>query len=159
MPLLARHAGIWEGEYTHIAPDRTVQDQHVFRILVELPEQGPAYRQASHYWWPDGRTQQLVYEAGYRDRRIVFDNGRISGSLWELNERTQYMEFGYAADPSGLVCEMMQLSPDGTHRARTWHWLRNHELWRITLVRERRLAGGRAEFDRLAGVVPPPPAR
>ncbi len=155
LPLLARHAGIWEGEYTHIAPDRAVQDQHLFRILVELPEDGEAaYRQTSHYWWPDGRTQQLVYEARYADGCIVFDTGRIHGRCREIDERTLYLRFGFHADPAGYVCEMLQLSADGRHRARTWHWFRNDELWRLTLVRERRVPGDRRTFDGLSDTLP-----
>ena len=155
MPLLARHAGIWEGEYTHLAPDRTVQDQHLFRILVELPEdREAAYRQTSHYWWPDGRTQQLRYEARYAEGRLAFDTGRIHGRLWEIDDRTLYMRFAFHADPAGYVCEMLQLSPDGRNRARTWHWFREEVLWRITLVRERRVRGGAQEFEALTATIP-----
>jgi len=55
-----------------------------------------------------------------------------------IEPQTLYMRFAYATDPASQVAEMIQLSPDGQHRARTWHWLRDGQLWRITLVRERR---------------------
>jgi len=45
---------------------------------------------------------------------------------------------------------MIQLSQDGAHRARTWHWFRDEALWRITLVRERRESLDPADFDRPA---------
>jgi hypothetical protein len=155
LPLLARHAGIWEGEYTHLAPDRRVQDQHLFRILVEIPDAGPVhYRQSSHYWWPDGRSQQLVYEGRYADGRVHIDNGRIRGACWSVDEETLYITFGFHADPAGHVCEMIQLSPDGIHRARTWHWFRDHVLWRVTWVREGRVEGGAERFAALAQVPP-----
>ncbi len=155
LPLLARHEGIWEGEYTHLGPDRGVQDQHLFRILVEIPDAGSAhYRQSSHYWWADGRAQQLVYEGRYRDGEVHIDNGRIHGACRAIDEETLYITFGFHADPAGHVCEMIQLSPDGRHRARTWHWFRDHVLWRITLVRERRADGGAQAFAELASTPP-----
>lgn len=155
IPLLARHAGVWEGEYTHIAPDRSIQERLLFRILVEVPDAGPvAYRQTSHYWWEDGRTQQLMYEGAYRDGRIVIDNGRIHGTCCQVDDLTLYIRFAFHAEPAGYVCEMIQLSPDGAHRARTWHWFRDHVLWRITLVREQRAGLDPASFTQRAGTPP-----
>lgn len=157
LPLLTRHAGVWEGLYTHVAPDRTVQEQQLYRIKVEFPDHGPAhYRQTSHYWWPDGRTDQLVYEAAWRaaDRRLAWDSERIAGSLWALDDVTLYLTFAFKSDPGAYVCEMIQLSPDGVHRARTWHWFREHALWRITLVQERRTSLDPDDFERRSG----PPA-
>ena len=155
IPLLARHAGVWEGEYTHCSPDRSIQEQLLFRILVEFPEDGPVcYRQSSHYWWPDGRTQQLMYEGQYRDGRVVFDTGRIHGACWQVDDATIYLRFGFNDDPAGYVCEMIQLSPDGAHRARTWHWFRDHRLWRVTLVRERRIGHDVARFHERTGSAP-----
>ena len=160
LPLLARHEGLWEGEYTHLGPDRGVQDQHLFRILVEIPDAGPAhYRQSSHYWWPDGRSQQLVYEGCCRDSRVHIDDGRIRGACWAIDDETLYITFGFHADPAGHVCEMIQLSPDGAHRARTWHWFRDHVLWRVTLVREHRLPGAAERFQALAALPPTLPWR
>jgi hypothetical protein len=157
LPLLARHAGIWEGEYTHLAPDRRVQDQHLFRILVEIPDAGPVhYRQSSHYWWPDGRSQQLAYEGSFRDGGVHIDTGRIHGTCRAIDGETLYISFGFHADPAGHVCEMIQLSPDGIHRARTWHWFRDHVLWRITLVREHRVPGGAQRFGELGSTAPAP---
>jgi hypothetical protein len=98
IPLLAAHEGIWEGQYTHIAPDRTVQEQILFRILVEFPADGAAaYRQTSHYWWADGRTQELMYEGRYRDHalwrttlvrehRVSRDVGRFAGLAGSVPE-------------------------------------------------------------------------
>ena len=157
LPLLARHAGIWEGEYTHLAIDRSVQDQHLFRILVEIPDEGDShYRQSSHYWWPDGRSQQLVYEGRYREGRVHIETARIRGACWAIDDETLFITFGFHADPTGHVCEMIQLSPDGIHRARTWHWFREHVLWRVTLVREHRIEGGAARFTDLASTPPAP---
>ncbi|HSN72988.1 MAG TPA: hypothetical protein VLT59_15835, partial [Steroidobacteraceae bacterium] len=104
IPLLARHAGVWEGTYTHILPDRTVVDQHAFRIHVELPEDGDAvYRQTTHYWWPDGRTHDLVFDAYYADKRIWWNTDRIRGALWALDDVTLYLTFTFGSDADDYV--------------------------------------------------------
>jgi len=139
MPLLARHAGIWRGTYTHIRPDRSVIDQHEFRIRVELPDEGDVvYRQHTHYWWPEGRSQDFVFGAYYADKRIWWNTDRIRGALWALDDVTLYLTFAFGSDPGQYVCEMIQLSPDSVHRARTWHWFEDHKLARLTLVDEAR---------------------
>jgi hypothetical protein len=153
LPLLTRHAGVWEGEYVHVSPDLSTQETQAFRIKVEFPDDGPAhYRQTSHYWWPDGRTDQLVFEAAWDPAvgRLVWDNGRIKGQLWQLDDVTLYLTFGFDADPGSYVCEMIQLG-DGEHRVRTWHWFRAHAPWRLTLVRERRVSLDPSEFERRSG--------
>ena len=143
MPLLARHEGTWRGVYRHVAPDLSPIDTHDFRIVVELPDEpGCAYRQTSHYWWPDGRTEDRVFEARFDAGRcrLAWDNGRIAGELWELDDVSLYLSFRFAAPDPMRVCEMIQLSRSGRHRARTWHWFRDDRLCRLTLVDERREA-------------------
>ena len=141
MPLLAKHEGVWRGTYRHIRPDLSLVDQHEFRIKAELPVDGScAYRQTSHYWWDDGRTEDRVFEAQFdADQQcIVWDNGRISGHLRELDDFSLYLTFTFSGDLDTTVCEMIQLSPCGQNRARTWHWFTDHVLTQITLVNEHR---------------------
>ncbi len=110
-----------------------------FRILVELFAGGaPAYRQTSHYWWADGREQEVVYDGDLHGETLRIDTGRIAGECRAITSDTLYMEFGYTATPELRIAELIQLSKDGHHRARTWHWLRRGRLERITLVREQR---------------------
>jgi len=139
IPLLARHAGTWSGVYSHVRPDLSVVDRHRFTISVELPQdEAFHYRQTSRYWWEDGRTRDVVFDARCENGRLVWDNGRIRGALWQLDDATLYLWFGFHDDPDVVIYEMMQLSPDGQARARTWHWLRHHRLFQITLVDEAR---------------------
>ncbi|MCC5863317.1 MAG: hypothetical protein JJU27_02800 [Gammaproteobacteria bacterium] len=148
MPLFYRHRGWWEGEYVHCSPGMEIEDRYLFRIHAEFPDAGrPAYRQTSHYWWPDGREAQLSYEAELKGDRVVFDDGRIAGALWPIDDVTLYLRFGYHGQEDGYICEMLQLSPDGQHRARTWHWFEQHRLSRITLVNERRGEAMDAPWD------------
>lgn len=148
LELLRRHVGIWEGEYTHLsAADRRVLDVQVFRIRVEVFDLSPiAYRQTSHYWERDGRERELVYGGALEGARVAFDDGRIHGACWAVDEDALYMYFGYRSDPAVKICEMIQLSADGRHRSRSWHWLRDGALERITLVREHRTSLSPADW-------------
>ena len=83
-------------------------------------------------------TSRLL--TGASNDRIVFDDGRIRGECWAIASDTLYLWFGFAATPESNVTEMIQLSADGRHRARTWHWFRDGALEKVTLVRERRVA-------------------
>jgi hypothetical protein len=136
--LMTRHRGIWEGLYTHLdANTHRIVEQQMFRIRAEyFTHHHPSYRQTSHYWWPDGREQELMYEGSMHGDALQIDNGRIWGHCRAISVDTLYMEFGYTATPDLRIAEMLQLSDDGKHRARTWHWLRSGVLERITLVRE-----------------------
>lgn len=154
LALLAEHAGIWEGEYTHIDPaDRAVQQRLRFRIRVECPAGGVDYRQTSHYWFEDGTEQELVYEGRMQGSRLVLVDGRLNGAIWRIEERTLYMRFAFTGT-TDEVCEMIQLSRDGAHRARTWHWFRDEVPWRITLVREQRVSRDPGEWLHLMGTPP-----
>ncbi len=140
MPVLVRHEGWWQGTYRHMSPAGELEEQYSFVIHAEFPEAGdPDYRQTSHYTWEDGRTEDRVFEARYSEGRLRWDDGRIFGSLWEIDDQTIYLKFGYHSNPASYVCEMMQLSPDSQHRARTWHWFSDHRLSRVTLVEESRM--------------------
>jgi hypothetical protein len=34
---------------------------------------------------------------------------------------------------------MIQISPDDNHRARTWHWFKNDQIYQRTLIQEERV--------------------
>jgi hypothetical protein len=140
LELLGRHVGIWSGRYTHIEPrDRSVQEALDFLIRVECPAaDGTPYRQTSRYTAAGGEVQELMYAGQGHGDRVVFDTGRIRGECWKIDADAVYLTFGFTEDPSGRIAEMIQLSRDGRHRARTWHWFRDEQLWRITLVNETR---------------------
>ena len=99
--LLERHRGVWEGRYTHIdGKTHAVQEVQIFRIRVELFAAGdPAYRQTSHYWWADGREQEVVYDGRMQDDKLVIDTGRMLGDCRAVTADTLYMEFGYTTKP------------------------------------------------------------
>ena len=138
MPNFARHEGRWIGIYRHCTPSGALNDSYEVRITVEFPDDGNCdFLLLTHNVWPDGRESRGRYAAHYRDGRLWFDD-ELVGSMWEIDEFTAYLRFRFRADPAVEVCEMLQLSPDGRHRARTWHWFRNKVLFQVTLTEERR---------------------
>ena len=122
MPLLVRHAGWWRGTYRHINPQGELEDRYGFLIHAEFPSNGdPDYRQTSHYRWDDGSEENRVFEANYTEGRLRWDDGRIFGSLREIDDQTIYLKFGYHKQPNSYVCEMMQFvarrTPSGENLA------------------------------------------
>ncbi len=142
MPLLTRHAGTWAGTYRFITPQMQLLDQYDFRINALFPDDGKGgitYRQESFYTWADGRTRELVYEGTYKDGIVAFE-GRISGWVKELNDRTLNMRFWFADQPGVDVLEAIHLAKNNNDRGRTWNWFKDEKLFQITLVDEKRIA-------------------
>ncbi|MCS6805843.1 MAG: DUF3598 family protein [Acidobacteriota bacterium] len=140
MPLLARHEGEWKGTYIYVDAEAKIIDQHASHLTCRFPEDNPdGYHQTNHYTWPDGREEIHQFPATYRDGKIWFDTERIKGYAWEADENTILLTWVYKTDPENYLYEMIQLSPDGNHRARTWHWFKDGELVKRTLIKEVRV--------------------
>ena len=89
MPVLARHAGEWEGEYIHVDPDNNLIDRHRSHLQCKFPDDGPyAYYQINTYIWDDGRKEEIHFPATYRDGQIWWNTDRIDGRAWEIDPRT-----------------------------------------------------------------------
>ncbi len=143
MPLFVRNEGEWDCLYTFVDLDHNVLDQYRVHIICEFPDEDDvAYRQTSTNRWPDGREETTQFEARYdaANKRVTWDNDRMKGALWEVDDMTIYLSFAFHAMPDVRVCEMIQLSACGQHRTRTWHWFRNDALYQRTLVKEKRIA-------------------
>lgn len=137
-PVLTRGSGRWTGTYAHLDPAGALVDEHEVDTQSEFPTDGSSdFRLRIHNRWPDGRESRIELLADYRNDRLEWRE-RLVGWMNELDDQTVYLNFTYAADPSIRVCEMIQVSPDGTSRARTWHWFRDERLFKITLAREKR---------------------
>jgi hypothetical protein len=140
MPVLARHAGEWEGDYIHVDPDNNVIDRHRSHLQCKFPEEGPyAYYQINTYIWDDGRKEEIHFPATYRDGQIWWDTDRIDGRAWEIDPRTVCLTWTRKDMPGAYLYEMIQLSEDGNRRARTWHWFENDTLFKRTCITERRV--------------------
>lgn len=140
MPVLARHEGEWEGTYIHVDADANIIDKHASYLTCSFPSDGSSdYYQTNRYTWPDGKTELHQFPGTYRDSEVWFDNDRILGHCWEADDRTVILTWIYRMDPDNPLYEMIQISPDGNHRARTWHWYKNGEIIRRTLIKEKRV--------------------
>lgn len=137
MPLLARHEGEWFGKYTYVDRDGKLLDRHASHLTCSFPEEGEhAYLQINRYAWDDGRREEFRFPATYKDRSIWFDTERITGHAWEVDDQTIILTWSYKSDPEAYLYEMIQLSPCGRYRARTWHWFEENRIVRRTLIDE-----------------------
>ena len=139
MPLLARHEGEWKGTYIHIDAEGHILDQHASHLSCEFPQDGPyPYFQTNRYTWADGRSEEIKFPATYHDGKLWFDTERIKGYAWEVDDKTILLTWVYTTEPENYLYEMIQLSPCGNHRARTWHWFKDGQLFKRTLIKEER---------------------
>jgi hypothetical protein len=88
-------------------------------------------------------VEERHFPARYANYRIYWDNELIQGQAWEVDERTIVLTWSRKDEPGVYLYEMIQLSGDDTHRARTWHWFRDDQLFRRTLITETRLVSNR----------------
>lgn len=139
MPVLARHEGDWVGTYTLIDTNGTILDKHDSHLTCQFPEDGPySYYQINRYQWLDGKREEHQFPGMYRDKKLWFDMERIQGYAWEADDSTILLWFTYKTTPEMYLYEMIQISPCGNYRARTWHWFKTHQIFRRTLIQEER---------------------
>ncbi len=143
MPLVASNEGVWEGTYSFISPRGWINDRYDFKIVLTIyDDPAKSYRQESYYTWSDGKTEDRLFEAGYdfEKNQMVWDNGRIAGHLWEIDETSFHLRFGFSAVPDMQCFETVQMFDGGAKRGRTWLWYRGGELYQYVLIDERRTA-------------------
>ncbi|MBD2345656.1 DUF3598 family protein [Anabaena subtropica] len=140
MPVLARHEGEWVGTYTLIDTSGKILDHHESHLSCQFPEDGPyPYYQINRYTWADGKQEEHKFPGTYQDKILWFDSDRIQGKAWEIDDSSVILWFSYKTVPAMYLYEMIQISPDNNHRARTWHWFKNDQIYQRTLIQEERL--------------------
>ncbi|MBT9312815.1 DUF3598 family protein [Leptothoe kymatousa] len=140
MPVLTRHEGVWGGAYTTVDNDGTILDQHECRITCEFPDDQPyPYFQTNRYTWADGKVEEYQFPGAYQDKVLLFDTERIEGKAWEADDSLVILWFAYKGIPDAFVYEMIHLSKCNNHRARTWHWFKQGEIYQRTLIKEHRV--------------------
>ena len=141
MPNMVRHAGEWEGVYTHIASDGALLDRYHVSTRCDFPGDGPyAYIQTNRMRWDDGRTAEFQFGGVFRDGLLHWDTERFRGYGWETREGVVMLKLDRLDDPGCHYVEMISLAADGQSRARTWQWFRDGTPWKRTLCDERRTA-------------------
>lgn len=142
MPLLARNEGVWEGWYRYYdARTGKLTDEHRSRLLCRFPVDGPVpYHQTNYYFWEDGKFETRDFPAEYRDGRIWWDNELIKGWAAHMSpddyNRSTCLNWVRQGEPDLYLYEMIQLSDDGKHRCRTWHWIKAGVCFQRTLIDE-----------------------
>ena len=140
MPVLARHEGDWVGSYIHVDAEGKIVDQHDSHLTCRFPADGaPPYHQTNRYMWADGRKLEYDFPGDYADGKLLFDTERIKGHAWEVDANNVVLTWHYKDDPANSLYELIYISPCGNHRARTWHWFKDGELYKRTMIKERRM--------------------
>lgn len=150
LPVLARHHGVWDGEYRKQKPCGMLIERHWVRCKVEVPASGdPGFILTTRYWYSDGRITNQLFVGSYAGRRSLrFDDGRVTGWLREIDDESVMMRFAFVAMPDIHVVESIQIDGSGNHRARSWHWFSAGVQTAITLTDEWRISHDPADFDR-----------
>ncbi len=139
MPVLVRHEGDWIGTYTTVDNNGKILDQNESHITCEFPEgKEYPYFQTNRYKWADGKQEEYRFPGIYRDQALWFDTERIEGKEWEADDSLVILYFSYKGIANAYIYEMIHLSPCNNHRARTWHWFKDNQIYQRTLIKEER---------------------
>jgi hypothetical protein len=142
MPAVARHEGVWEGEFAEVDPDLAVEDRFETRVAIDLdPDDGYDYHQHNRYRWPDGRERTHDLPATYDDGRLVFETEYVRGEAWEAahDDRSVVLAWTRPDEPSTSYHELITIAEGGDDRARTWHWFDADGFRKRTLIEETRV--------------------
>ncbi|MAN45268.1 MAG: hypothetical protein GYB49_11875 [Alphaproteobacteria bacterium] len=138
MPVVSRGSGRWTGHNRMISPDGKLLDSYTVDTLSRFPTDGSAdYSLHIIHTWPHGKQREIMILADYRNNQLEWRD-RVTGQMREIDDTTVYVTFAMTDDPSVQVRGLMNVSPDGTQRARTWHWFKNEKLFRLSLAWEER---------------------
>lgn len=140
MPNMLRHAGEWEGIYTHLACDGSLIDRHRTWTLCEFPSEGVfAYVQSNRMTWDDGRVVERSFGGVFRNGMLHWDTDRFIGYGWETHSGSVMLRLDRKDEPGVHFVEIIPLSDDGNTRARTWQWFEQGVPTRRTLCDEVRV--------------------
>ncbi|TDC98267.1 DUF3598 family protein [Actinomadura sp. 7K507] len=141
MPINSKHLGEWRGEYIHVDAEGTIIDRHASHLRCWVPEDGSYdIRQVNTYTWADGTVQSLEFGGRMRGDVCHFDNERIIGEMSQVDEQSIVLTWSYKTDPDNYLYELIQLSRDGRHKCRTWHWMDGDRLYKRTIISESKVA-------------------
>jgi hypothetical protein len=139
MTVLSRHEGEWVGIYTVVDLTGKILDTHQSHISCRFPEdQSYPYYQINRYSWADGKKEEYHLPGTYHDKKLWIENEHFQGKAWEVDNATIIINFNYDSQQDSYLYEMIQISPCNNYRARTWHWFKNHQIYKRTLIQEER---------------------
>ncbi|MEP2987861.1 MAG: hypothetical protein ABJL11_09720 [Parasphingorhabdus sp.] len=139
MPQMIRHEGIWKGIYRHVDANSVEVDVHNARVECIFPAEGPyAYIQKNLFTWADGREYHSTLNGVLRDGKLWWNNEIFEGCGWETDFGLILLNLERKDDPGANFYEIICLGDDDKHRARTWHWFKDGQLFKRTLCDEYR---------------------
>lgn len=140
-PATRAHEGIWEGTYTHINAAAEIEDNHTTKVVCEFPDDDGEvyYRQHITFSWPDGRVREDKFEGIPKDGALWYDTPTFHGKSWETDDGLILLNLARKDEPGANFFEIIAMGSTGKHRARTWHWFRDGQLYRRTLCDEERV--------------------
>lgn len=141
MPIMDKHLGEWRGEYIHVDADGKIVDRHASHLFCRIPEDGSfSFIQTNTYTWDDGRQEVFDFGGRVENEIAYFDTERITGEMSQVDDLTIVLTWSYKDDPDNYLYELIQLSRDGRHKCRTWHWMDGDRLVKRTIISETKVA-------------------
>lgn len=141
MPAMLKHAGRWEGVYTHVNREAIVIDRHRAVVVCEFPIGGPyVYIQHNEFTWDDGRTHKISLPGTFKNDRLWWDTDTFYGSAWQSKDDIILLNLTRKDDPGAMFFEIITLGETGNNRSRTWQWFKDGKLFKRTLCDEWRIA-------------------
>lgn len=140
VPSMLLHEGDWEGWYRQVDNDGKLIDEVRVSTSCEFPDEGHwHYRQRNTLTWDDGRTGAYQFDALLRHDGLWFDGGDYTGLICQGPHEMLLLKVDRRDIPNSYYLEMITISADGQHRARTWQWYKDGVPWKRTLCDEWRV--------------------
>lgn len=140
-PAHRAHLGTWKGTYRHV--DLFAQEEELIQSQVncEFPDDGLVfYRQSIELKHADGSVTRAGFDGVDRGDHLWFDTPTFVGKSWETEDGVVLLNLQRKDEPGAHFIEVIILGEGGKHRARTWHWFKDGQLYRRTLCDEVRVS-------------------
>ena len=110
-------------------------------MICEFPENGEfAYIQHNLFIWPDGKEQRYTLPGRLQDDKLWWDTPTFSGCAWQTDFDIILLNLTRKDEVGANFFEMITLGETGKHRARTWQWFREGQLYKRTLCTESKVS-------------------
>ena len=140
-PAHRAHLGTWKGTYRHV--DLFAQEEELIQsqVICEFPDDGLVfYRQSIELEHADGSVTRAGFDGVDRGDHLWFDTPTFVGKSWETEDGVVLLNLQRKDEPGAHFVEVIILGEGGKHRARTWHWFKDGQLYRRTLCDEVRVS-------------------
>ena len=98
------------------------------------------YRQTINLTHPDGSQTEAGFDGYDRGDHLWFDTPTFIGKSWETADGVVLLNLKRKDEPGAHFVEAIIMAEGGRHRARTWHWFKDGQLYRRTLCDETKIA-------------------